>query len=227
MAIGAFHSDAFFTDAFSDAAFLFEDAGVLVPDVVGETAAAAVATLGGVGFVAFIETAYSSTVPVDVVISQSPLVGVELPFGSTVTITVSLGDAPVPPPADASFTGGFIYAYEREQARRRRERKKRQELEDEAERIEEETSREIARLLHEQEAKDARRAELQRLSELVDTYARRGTEAALSERVQKAISKAASKQTTWALYALERELRRAHEEEEFLLSALRFAIEND
>lgn len=141
--------------------------------------------------------------------------------------TLDDGQVPVPPVADDTFTGGFVYAYERELARRRRERKKRQEREEEAERIEEETSREIARFLHEQEANDARRAELQRLSELVETYARRGTEAALSERVQKAISKAATKQTAWALYALERELKRAQEEESFLLEALRFVIDYD
>lgn len=157
-------------------------------------------------------------------------VGQLLAAGSIVITGVAAlddGQVPVAPVAADTFTGGFVVAYERELARRRRERKKRQEREEEAQRIEEETSREIARFLHEQEAKDARRAELQRLSELVDTYARRGTEAALSERVQKAISKAATKQTAWALYALERELRRAHEEEEFLLSALRFVIEND
>jgi hypothetical protein len=132
---------------------------------------------------------------------------------------------PAPEPEVTPVTGGgFVYAYEREMARRRRERKKRQELEEEAQRIEEETTREIARLLHEQEAKDARRAELDRLSRLVDAYARRGDEAALSERVQKAIKKAAEKQTAWALFALEREMARAQEEEEFALHAFWVAL---
>lgn len=79
-------------------AYLYSGLGaqapVVVPDVVGQTKVAAVATLGGVGFVAFIETAYSSSVAVDIVISQDPIAGVELPFGSTITITVSLGEAP-------------------------------------------------------------------------------------------------------------------------------------
>lgn len=121
--------------------------------------------------------------------------------------------------------GGFIYAYQRELIRRKRERERRRELEEEAERIEEETTREIAQLLREQEAKDARRAELQRLSQLVDSYARRTAEAELSDRVQRAIDKVTSKGTTWALYALERELQRAIDEEEFVLKALQAFIE--
>lgn len=198
---------------------------VTVPDVVGETEAAGTATLEGEGFVVSVSTAYSSTVAVGLIISQDPAGGVEYPQGGTVAIVVSLGEAPAPPAQDEGFAGGFVVAYEREQARRLRERKRRRELEEESERIEEETTREIARLLREQEAKDARRAELQRLSQLVDTYARRGPETELSERVQKAITKAATKGTNWALYALERELQRAAEEEQFLLQAMKAFIE--
>ncbi len=91
MAIGAFDSDAFDVDAFSEDAFLFSEAGVIVPDVVGETQAAGTATLEGDGFVVAVETAYSSTVAVGLIISQSPTGGSEVASGSTVTITVSLG----------------------------------------------------------------------------------------------------------------------------------------
>jgi hypothetical protein len=51
-------------------------------------------------------------------------------------------------------------------------------------------------------------------------------ESALSERVQKAITKAATKQTAWALFTLEREIRRAQEEEEFILQALQIALDD-
>lgn len=194
---------------------------VTVPDVVGQSQASATAEIEALGLVVAVATAHSSTVPAGDVISQSPTAGSEVSAGATVTITVSLGEAAV----QESTAGGFLYAFEREQARRRRERKRRAELEQESERIADETTREIARILREQEAKDARRAELQRLSQLVDSYAQRNQETELNARVQKAIAKAATKQTLWALYALERELQRAIEEEQFLLSALRVFIE--
>jgi hypothetical protein len=135
-------------------------------------------------------------------------------------------EPPEPTPvAEDRPAGGLVYHYEREMARRRRERKRRAEREEESERIADETTREIARILREQEAKDARRAELQRLSQLVDAYAAGDAEAALNERVQKAIAKAAAKHTTWALFALERELQRAIDEEDFMLQALSAFIE--
>ncbi|HEX7114976.1 MAG TPA: PASTA domain-containing protein [Steroidobacter sp.] len=195
---------------------------VEVPNVVGETQADGTSILEAAGFVVAVETAHSSSVAAGKIISQSPSAGSEASAGATVTITVSLGEQ-----AQEFFTGGFAVAFEREQARRRREARERAEREAEAERIEEETTREIARLLREQEARDARRDELDRLSRLVGAYARRGVEATLSDRVQKAIARAAAKRTTWALLALEREMRRAQEEERFILEALRLALDHD
>lgn len=117
--------------------------------------------------------------------------------------------------------GGYFYArYEVERERRRRKRKELEELEAERERIEDAQAREIAAFLQEQEAKDARREELQRLSSLVASYAQAEASSDLSPRVLKAIQKAAEKQTAWALMALERELKAADEEEEFALHAL-------
>jgi hypothetical protein len=121
--------------------------------------------------------------------------------------------------------GGWTVAINQELARRRRERKRREELEEAARQIEEETTREIALLLREQEAKDARRSELARLSDLVAAFSSRADESAL--RVQKAIKVAATKQTTWALFQLEREIARAQEEEDFILIALRTALDHD
>lgn len=133
---------------------------------------------------------------------------------------------PAPQAEPEVFTGGFVYAFERERARRERERREQLEREEEARQIEEETTRQIALLLREQEAKDARRAELARLSDLVARFAGRGDEAALSPRVEKALRTAAAKQTAWALFQLERELARAHEEEQFILEALRIALDS-
>jgi beta-lactam-binding protein with PASTA domain len=115
MAIGAFHGDAFDLDAFSDQAFLFEEIGILVPDVVGQSQAAGTAVLEGDGFAVAIVTAYSSVVPAGDIISQAPAAGIEVAVGSTVTITVSLGEAPVD-------DDGFFEAYA--QQRKRRELKK-------------------------------------------------------------------------------------------------------
>jgi hypothetical protein len=56
-------------------------------------------------------------------------------------------------------------------------------------------------------------------------HASRADESAL--RVQKAIKVAATKQTTWALFQLEREIARAQEEEDFILIALRTALDHD
>jgi hypothetical protein len=122
------------------------------------------------------------------------------------------------------FSAGFVHAYRSELERRSRERKRRKELEEETERIEEETAKEIALLLREQEAKDARRSELARLSDLVARSQGTVDEAALSPRALKAIKTAAQKQTAWALFQLEREMQRAQEEEDFVLQALYRAL---
>lgn len=222
MALGAIWADGLWDEAIWDKQIWLQSEDLIeVPDVVGQAQASAVSTLEGAGFVVSVQEAHSSAVEKGLVISQSPAAGSQRPAGATITITVSLGES------EERFAGGFIAAYQRELARRRREREKRRKLEEESERIEEETSREIARLLREREARDARRAELQRLSDLVARFARGNDEAALSERVQKAIRKAAEKQTAWSLFQLEREMRRALEEEEFILRALKVWIEYD
>lgn len=70
------------------------DAGSLVPvpDVVGQTKAAGIATLTGDGFTVAQREEYSSTVAAGLIISQAPVGGSEAFAGSTVTITVSLGE---------------------------------------------------------------------------------------------------------------------------------------
>lgn len=71
------------------------DAGVTVPDVVGDTQANATAALEGAGFVVSVQEQYSNSVAVGLVIGQQPSGGAEVPAGSVVVIVVSLGDEPV------------------------------------------------------------------------------------------------------------------------------------
>jgi hypothetical protein len=138
-------------------------------------------------------------------------------------VTVSAGTLTASGPV-SDVTGGWTTAINRELQRRASERRRRKKLEEESEAIEAETDRQIALLLREQEAKDARKAELERLSALVASIDLRAELPELSERVQKAIKVAATKQTTWALFQLERELQRAQEEEDFVLQALYRAL---
>lgn len=200
-----------------------DEPGITVPDVVGNDQATGTSTLEGAGFVVAVQTAYSASVPAGSIISQQPAGGAEAAEGSTVTITVSLG---VQPQSAEDSAAGFYWEYRREQERRKRERKRREELEEETRQIEEETSRKIAELLRKQEAEDARRDELARLSALVARHASRASEAELGARVHRAVAKAAEKRTVWALFQLERELRRAQEEEDFLMEAARIIFDD-
>ena len=67
---------------------------VTVPDVRGQDAGTAGATLGGAGFKVSTKTQASETVAAGVVISTSPAGGSKAPKGSTVTMVVSSGPSP-------------------------------------------------------------------------------------------------------------------------------------
>ncbi len=67
-----------------------------VPDVVGQTQAAAIAVLTGAGFtIGEVTQGFSETVAVGLVISQSPGAGASAGTGSSVALTVSKGPSPV------------------------------------------------------------------------------------------------------------------------------------
>ena len=122
-------------------------------------------------------------------------------------------------------SGGYLWPrYEIELARRRAEKRARDELEEESRAIQDETDREIALILRDQEAKDARRAELERLRELVTRSATEAQMRELGERVFTAYQRAITKHTFSAAEALERELDRALEEEQFLLLAAQLLL---
>jgi hypothetical protein len=216
VALSAFDSDAFDTDAFDVDAFLFAEAGVLVPDVVGDSQAAGTATLEGDGFVVAVATAYSSTVPAGDIISQDPVGGAEAPSGSTVTITVSLGDQPVQPSSQPS--GGFWFDFDHEREHRARKRREEEEREQEARALQDKVDAEIAMLLARQDAEAERKAELDRLQSLVKAHSNAQLE--LSDRAKIAYVRALTQANFSALEALDRELQRQIEEEDFAVLML-------
>lgn len=116
----------------------------------------------------------------------------------------------------------FYIAYEQELARRQRACRKRLEDEEEALRVQDAISREIARLLHEQERKDAERADLARLKALVAQY-RESDLKDLAPRAAVAYARALLQANFSALEALDRELRRQMEEEEMAVMLLLLA----
>jgi hypothetical protein len=80
-------------------------AKVSVPNVVGDTQAAATTAITGAGLlVGTVTTASSSTVPSGDVISESPVAGTEVAAGSAVNWVVSTGPAPVNVPNVAGDT---------------------------------------------------------------------------------------------------------------------------
>lgn len=120
---------------------------------------------------------------------------------------------PTPTP-DATVTGGYAFfndydAYRQRSSRRKRDERKTQA---EVEEIQAELDRNIAQLLHAQEARDAERDELQRIQALADRFA--GTRQSVSRRVAASLLKAQEERTRNALQQLSREIERMIEEEE-------------
>lgn len=194
-------ADGLWADDFWAAGLWATDAAVTVPDVddPGTSQAAAVAAIEGVGLVASVVTAHSSTVPAGEVISQDPAAGSSVAPSSTVTITVSLGDAPV---TQTDATGGWWPDYEGVRRQRERKRREIEEAEAETQQLQDAADREIAALLHAQEAKDAERADLARLQRLADTYA--GQKLDLPKKVRVAILNAQDARTPNALDQMRR-----------------------
>lgn len=140
---------------------------------------------------------------------------------STITFGAAgaLTDAAAPPPVVAqSSGGGFFHMFDYHRARRERERRRRKELEEEAQRIEDETTREIAQLLHAQEAKEAERIELERLQALADRFATKPL--GLPARTRAALYDAAEARTRNSLLKMQREIERMYREEDAALIVL-------
>lgn len=206
---------------FTDSAALLSVVFVTVPNVVGETDTQATTDIAAQGLITSITTAYSATIALGIVISQDPAGGASVGSGSIVTILVSLGPQPIIP--DSGASGGFLYAYELERTHRARKKREREELEEDARTIQDRIDREIAELLHRQEAEDDRRAELSRLQRLVQDHAKSALD--LSDRAKIAYVRALTQANFSAMEALDRELQRQLEEEE--ITALMILLNDD
>lgn len=202
-----------------------DGAGTLVevPDVVGETQAAGTLELETALFVVSVTTAYSPSVAVGLIISQSPLGGAFAASGATVAIVVSLG---VQPSAAEESSGGWAFHndYELELRRRRKRKKERDELEAQTEQIQNELDRAIAQELRKQEALDEKRDNLNRLKELAKKHADLEAARQYSERVAIAFERALAQGNFSAMEALDRELQRARDDEDFMTMAAHFFL---
>lgn len=84
-----------------------------VPNVVGQTQAAATARIASAGLaLGTVTQTYSPTVPAGQVISQNPAAGTQVQTGSTVSLTVSRGPAPDPNRIVPNVTGASQVAAE-------------------------------------------------------------------------------------------------------------------
>ena len=126
------------------------------------------------------------------------------------------GTAPVVVVAESNAGGWeFFFRYEQERDRRRKKRLEQLEAEEATQELPP-VDREIAQFLHKQERQDERRAEIERLKALVLEH----TPKDLPPRVASAFERAAARQTISSLLNLERELRKAMEDEEHLVLML-------
>lgn len=174
-----------------------------------------------------IETGWTFDTGTAVLVIDTDAVGVFGPF--TVTATNATGSTPsnaftaevAATVVDVTVTGGGFWPhFDTQRARRRRRERELDEAEEESRRLADETDRGIALLLREQERKDEFRANLERLNALVRQHADRESQAAMSERVQKALARAMAQESVSALIALQRELDRMLEEEEIAVIML-------
>lgn len=111
-------------------------------------------------------------------------------------------------------SGGWYAVMELHSMQRRGKRKELEDAQEAEKTIEQEIDRNIAKLLHEQEAKDEERKDLSRIRALVLKYKDTAPVDIDSERVQKALMEAQKKATTANLERLQREFERMLEEEE-------------
>lgn len=124
---------------------------------------------------------------------------------------------------DVSATGGFWFDYDREYIRRKAKQEELEEARRKAKLLQNAIDREIAELLQAEEKEKARLEELKRLSELANKHQRTVT-FELGQNVAKAAQRAQKQGNFSAMEALERNLRIAKEEEEFLFQALTLII---
>ena len=129
------------------------------------------------------------------------------------SVTISVAEVEEAEPE--AFTGGWAFEYQNEVVRRAKKKKELEELEEKAEKIADDLERQLAIEIHQEEKDKERLAELKRLTKIAEKHEKAVTE--LGERVTKAYERAIIKQTFSAMEALERTIRQAKEEEDFLV----------
>lgn len=158
---------------------------------------------------------------ITVTIPASALTGaVELTGSPTVEVTA---DAVVTDVTAPSGGWDFMMKFEDFREKREKDKSEREKVREEIEAIKDETDREIAQILQKDLALESREKELKDLEFLVATTFRNEDiekAKAHSERVAKAFVRAAVQSNRSAVEALEREMDRAREEDEFLLIAM-------
>jgi len=120
---------------------------------------------------------------------------------------------------------GFRTDYEENLRRQRAERATRREREEETESIEDLVTRDIAEIFRAEEEHEARDEELQRIKKFAREYTASTAKRQMGERVAKAYERAARQGNRSALEALEREMARAVEEEDFMTIAMMLVLD--
>jgi hypothetical protein len=124
---------------------------------------------------------------------------------------------PTPSPSDPPPTGGFFYGFDHHLEQRRRRRAREERERQEADEIQAELDREIARLLREQEAPEAEPAGLAGLQAMGDGYA--GTKQPVPRKIAATLLKAQEERTRNSLLQLQREMEQLFEEEQAAIVA--------
>lgn len=124
-----------------------------------------------------------------------------------------------------TYTGGFFHAFDIAQARRRKRLKELEEAEEAVKEIPDNTDREIAEFLREQERLDVERQERERLQALARQFLSDKAANEYGERVAKAMARMAIQANYSAAEAFLREVKRDQEDMDFLIKATILMIE--
>ena len=158
----------------------------------------------------------SAVITLERILGGSSQLGV---YGSSGGITV--GDAV----EEETLSGGFFFDYDREMYRRKKEERKRQELEEAAKQIQDEIDQQLALEFRKKEKEQQRINELQRLTRLAEKH-EKSIRKEFSNDVIIAAERAVKQGNYDAMEALERRLRMAKEEEEFIIQAFTMIYNN-
>lgn len=145
---------------------------------------------------------------------------VDIDAAGQITLAGQLVDAALSGQSQEVVTGGGVsYAwqnwYDLELQRRRQRKRELEEAREEVEKLEDRVEREIGQILQQQERRDEKRADLERLRGMLDEFPKTGE--TMSARTFEALERARIRGTLSALAQLDRELKQMEEELETAL----------